>query len=95
LTPLGIHVMCVYPGVVRTEMFTPEVIARMPKEAEKQFLDPPVFTAQVLRALERGQFEVTVPGFIRLGYLVRLLFPRMFRRQTEKIRLPRIPDLTT
>src|SRR5207247_6377619 len=33
LAPLGIHVMTVYPALVRTEMFTPEVMARMPRGA--------------------------------------------------------------
>jgi uncharacterized protein len=95
LSPLGIHVMAVYPGVVRTEMFTPEVIARMPKEAQGQFLEPAAFTAQLLRALERGQFEVTIPRFIKIAYVMRELFPRLYRRQTARIRLPMLPDLGT
>src|SRR5439155_15303288 len=49
LAPLGIHVMTVYPALVRTEMFTPEVIARMPKGAGVTFLEPAVFSRHVLR----------------------------------------------
>src|SRR5213079_800855 len=63
LAPLGIHVMTVYPALVRTEMFTPEVMARMPRGAERTFLEPREFSRRVLRALERGKYEVTVPGY--------------------------------
>src|SRR5439155_996592 len=44
LAPLGIHVMTVHPALVRTEMFTPEVMARMPRGAERTFLEPPEFS---------------------------------------------------
>src|SRR2546425_1068256 len=47
LAPLGIHVMTVYPALVRTEMFTPEVMARMPRGAERTFLEPPEFSRRV------------------------------------------------
>jgi len=94
LTPLGIHVMVVYPALVRTEMFTPEVLARMPKQALRTFLEPPAFSRQVLRALERGQFEVTVPRYVGLVYAIRALLPALHRRIITRIRLPVLPDLT-
>lgn len=93
--PLGIHVMCVYPAVVRTEMFTPEVMARMPARVKGSFIDVEQFCEEVLAALRRGQYEVTVPGYVRIAYLMRLIAPRLFRRQTARLRLPVIPDLTT
>src|SRR5437870_8468954 len=71
LAPLGIHVMTVYPALVRTEMFTPEVIARMPKGAARSFLQPADFSRRVLRGLERGKHEDTVAGYIGIGYVVR------------------------
>ena len=46
LAPLGIHVMTVYPALVRTEMFTPDVLARMPERVKRTFIEPPVFTAR-------------------------------------------------
>src|SRR5213593_4845417 len=70
LAPLGIHVMTVYPALVRTE-----VMARMPRGAERTFLEPPEFSRRVLRALERGKYEVTVPRYIGIGYAVRVLLP--------------------
>ena len=90
LAPLGIHVMAVYPALVRTEMFTPAVLARMP---ERTFLEPPEFSRRVLRALERGRYEVTVPRYIGIAYVVRVLLPGLFRRMTARARLPVLPDL--
>ncbi|HLY39194.1 MAG TPA: SDR family NAD(P)-dependent oxidoreductase [Candidatus Binatia bacterium] len=94
LAPLGIHVMTVYPALVRTEMFTPEVMARMPRGAERSFLTPADFSHRVLRALARGKYEVTVPSYIGIAYLIRALIPGPFRRMTARARLPVLPDLT-
>jgi short-subunit dehydrogenase len=93
--PLGIHVMTVYPALVRTEMFTDAVIARMPERAKRTFMDAPDFTREVLRALGRGRYEVTVPRYVTIAYLMRAAFPSWHRRMTAKLRLPVLPDLTT
>jgi 3-oxoacyl-[acyl-carrier protein] reductase len=93
LAPLGIHVMTVYPALVRTEMFTPEVLARMPERATRTFLEPPEFTREVLRALARGRWEVTVPRYVGIAYLLRALLPGVHRRTINRLRLPVLPDL--
>jgi short-subunit dehydrogenase len=93
--PLGIHVMTVYPALVRTEMFTPDVLARMPPSALRTFLDAPVFVRRVLRALARGQYEVTVPRYVGISYLMRTVLPALHRRIMARIRLPVLPDLTS
>ena len=93
LAPLGIHVMTVYPALVRTEMFTPDVLARMPPSALRSFVEPPAFSAAVLRALGRGRHEVTVPGYVGIAYVVRALLPGFHRWMTARIRLPVLPDL--
>jgi hypothetical protein len=67
----------------------------MPKSAERTFIDPPAFSRAVLRALARGQYEVTVPRYVGIAYLVRLLLPRVHRRMLARMRLPMLPDLTT
>src|SRR6058998_4216989 len=95
LAPLGIHVMVVYPALVRTEMFTPEVLARMPARVQRTFIDSPEFSRAVLRALERGKYEVTVPRYVAIAYAIRTLLPRVHRRMTARIRLPMLPDLGT
>jgi short-subunit dehydrogenase len=94
LDPLGIHVLCVYPALVRTEMFDAATLARMPERVKANFIDVDRFCADVLEALARGAYEVTVPRYVGVAYLVRLLLPRTFRRQTAKLRLPALPDLT-
>jgi hypothetical protein len=55
-------------------MFTPDVLARMPERVKGSFVDVDVFCAQVLAALERGAYEVTVPAYVRIAYAMRLLF---------------------
>ena len=93
LAPLGIHVMTVYPALVRTEMFTPAVLARMP-ERSIAFLEPAVLSHEVLRALARGRHEVTVPRWVAVAYVLRVLLPRLHRRMTARIRLSVLRDLT-
>ncbi len=95
LAPLGIRVMTVYPALVRTEMFTPEILARMPPTAHRSFVEPDVFSAAVLRALAAGRREVTVPRYVGIAYAIRALFPSFHRRMTARIRLPVLGDLTT
>jgi short-subunit dehydrogenase len=93
--PLGIHVVTVYPALVRTEMFTPDVLARMPERVKRTFIEPAEFTRAVLGGLARGAHDVTVPRYVEIAYLMRLLLPRAFRRMTRDLRLPALPDLTT
>ena len=95
LAPLGIHVLTVYPALVRTEMFTPDVLARMPERVKRTFIEPADLTRGVFRGLARGAHEVTVPRYVEMGYLMRLLLPRWFRRMTADLRLPSLPDLTS
>ena len=95
LEPLGIRVLAVYPGLVRTEMITPAVLARMPGRVATTAIEPADVSRAVLRALERGRREVTVPGWMAMAYAVRALFPGLHQRMTARVRLPAIPDLTS
>ncbi len=95
LGPLGIHVTTVYPALVRTEMFTPDVLARMPERVKRTFIEPAALSAAVFRGLARGAHEITAPGYVGIAYVVRVLFPRYFRRTTASLRLPALPDLTS
>jgi hypothetical protein len=74
-------------------MFTPEILARMPERATRTFIDPPEFCAAVLRALERGKHEVTVPSYVGIAYVLRALLPALHRRIMRNLRLPVLPDL--
>lgn len=93
--PLGIHVLCVHPALVRTEMFDEATMARLPAGIASSFISVDQFCAGVLDALARGAYEVTVPRHVGVVYLARLLLPSFFRRQTARFRLPRLPDLTS
>jgi short-subunit dehydrogenase len=95
LEPLGIRVLAVFPGLVRTEMITPAVLARMPERVGTTAIEPAEVSRVVLRALERERREVTVPGWMAMAYAVRALFPGLHHRLTARVRLPAIGDLTT
>ncbi len=95
LEPLGIRVLAVHPGLVRTDMITPAVLARMPERVATTAIEPADVSRAVLRALERGRREVTVPGWMAMAYAVRTLFPGLHHRMTARVRLPAIPDLTS
>jgi short-subunit dehydrogenase len=94
LEPLGIRVLTVYPGLVRTEMITPAVLARLPERVGGTAIEPADVSRVVLRALERGRREVTVPGWMAMAYAVRALFPGLHHRLTARVRLPALGDLT-
>lgn len=93
LAPLGIHVLTAYPALVRTEMFTPDILGRMPPRLLRTFVEAATFTRAVVRGLERGAFEVTWPWHVRLAYVLRALVPGLHRRITAQLRLPVLPDL--
>lgn len=92
LEPYGIHVLAVHPGLVRTEMFTPEEMARMPKGSEKRFLEPDDFVRQMLSALENAEISVVIPRPYRIAVLIKALLPRLGGRTTAKQRLAVLPD---
>jgi short-subunit dehydrogenase len=58
LAVLGIHVLTVYPALVRTEMFTPEVLARMP---------PRVLDFDIKLIVEKVEDEDTVAALLDRG----------------------------
>ncbi len=92
--PLGIHVLCVHPVLVRTEMFSPEILARMPRASLRSFIEPADFAERSLRALARGETDVVIPR--RFGWVPVLhsLFPRWVGRGVARVKLASLPDLT-
>ena len=91
--PLGIHVMCVYPVLVRTEMFTQEVLERMPKETGKRFIEADRFVAETLKALEHGEHHVVVPRSYRGVVVLKTLFPKLMGRKIGAVKLRDLTDL--
>jgi short-subunit dehydrogenase len=93
VAPLGIHVLAVHPVLVATEMFTPEVMARMPKGTEKRFVTAEVFAAETLAALARRERSVVIPRGYRWVVRLRALAPERFDRIVARTRLSTLPDV--
>src|SRR5262245_1252322 len=92
LEPRGVHVLTVHPVLVRTEMFTPEVMERMPKGSEQRFVSAEAFAEETLAALARGERSAVVPRAYRWVLRLRALAPRRFDRFVARSRLAALPD---
>ena len=75
-------------------MFDEATLARMPERAKRTFIEVEPFCEEVFAALARGAYEVTIPRYVGVAYVMRALAPRVLRRQMVQIRLPVLPDLT-
>ena len=80
----GVHVLTVCPGAIDTPFFDDEALARMPAVAKRSMIGPARGVDATLAALARGRHEVTVPGSIAAGYVVRAVAPEFMRRQVKK-----------
>jgi short-subunit dehydrogenase len=76
---LGVHVLTVCPGVIRTAFFDGEALERMPAAARRQMVEPDGLVEAILGALRSGRRELTYPRMLAGAYAVRALFPRFFR----------------
>jgi short-subunit dehydrogenase len=94
LAPLGVHVLAVHPVLVSTEMFTPEVLARMPAGSEKRFISAEAFAEETLSALARRERSVVIPRRYRWVVRLRALAPERFDRIVARTRLAALPDVT-
>lgn len=91
--PLGIHVMCVYPVMVRTEMFSPEVMSRMPAGSEKRFIEAEEFVSETINGLQRGERHIVVPRKYKAVVFLRTLFPRLIGNKVASVRLKALHDV--
>jgi len=80
----GVHVLTVCPGTIDTPFFDAEALERMPAVARRTMIRPARVVDAVIDALARDRHEVTVPGFLRVGYLARALAPGFTRRNTKR-----------
>jgi uncharacterized protein len=80
----GVHVLTVCPGAIDTPFFDEEALSRMPAVAKRSMIQADRVVDATLAALARGRHEVTVPGSIAVGYVVRALAPEFMRRQVKK-----------
>jgi short-subunit dehydrogenase len=93
LAPLGIRVLVVHPVLVETEMFTPAVMARMPKGSERRFVSAGRFARETLAALDRGERERVIPRGYRWVLRLRALAPGRFDRIVARTRLAALPEV--
>ena len=84
LEDAGIHVLTVCPGTINTPFFDAEALERMPPVSKRMMIQPELVIDAIVDALARGKHEITVPRFIAMGYLVRLLAPEFMRRNTKR-----------
>jgi short-subunit dehydrogenase len=85
---LGVHVLTVCPGVIRTPFFDQEALARMPAAARRQMVEPERLVEAILAALRKGKRGLTYPRGLAGAYAVRALFPRFFRWGVKRAALP-------
>jgi 3-oxoacyl-[acyl-carrier protein] reductase len=81
----GVHVMTVYPGVVDTPFFDAEMLARMPAGPRRSMVEPEALVDAIFQALAKGKRELTYPGNMAMGYVVRALAPEFLRRQVKRV----------
>jgi short-subunit dehydrogenase len=77
----------VCPGVIRTPFFDAEALERMPPVARRQFVEPEKLVDAIIRALARGDHELTYPRSLAVAYLVKALAPGFMRRQVKRATL--------
>jgi len=85
---LGVHVLTVCPGVIRTPFFDAEALERMPASARRGMRDPEDLVDAMLRALARGRRSLTWPRAFAGAYLVKALAPGFFRAGVKRFALP-------
>lgn len=84
LIDADIHVLTVYPGVIRTPFFDEEALARMPPVAKRQIREPQRLVEAIVHALARGKHELTYPRGIAAAYVARAIAAEFTRRQVKR-----------
>ena len=74
-------------------MFTPQVMARMPKETAKRFMAVDLFVAETLKAMERGDHHLVLPKRYRGVVILKNLFPKLMARKVGSVRLEPLDDV--
>lgn len=83
---MGILVLCVHTTLVRTEMFTPEVLAQMPCRYGK-FIDADEFARRTLNALAKGRVEAIIPFHMLGPIILNTLFPQWMGKLVGRVKL--------
>jgi short-subunit dehydrogenase len=86
----GVHVLTVCPGVIRTPFFDDEALKRMPPVTRRQWIEPEVLVAAIIKALAKGKHELTYPRGLAVAYVVRAIAPGFMRSQVKRVTLDAI-----
>lgn len=81
----GVHVLTVYPGVVRTPFHTDQMLKDMPEKTRNSMVDPDGLVDAIFAALAKGDRELTYPGGLAAGFVVRALAPGFLRKQVLRV----------
>ncbi len=81
----GVHLMTVFPGVIRTPFFTPRMLRDMPAKTRDSMAEPEALVDAIFDALAKGKREVTFPSGLSAGYVVKALAPGFLRNQVLRV----------
>ncbi len=76
----GVGITLVNPGVIDTPFFDHESFAAFPAHARARAIPAAAVSAAIIRAVRRGDAEVTIPRSYALGTLLKTVAPGFFRR---------------
>ncbi len=83
----GVHVLSVFPGAIRTPFFDARALERLPQAARRRMAEPGDLVSAIVRALARGDRELTFPRSIAPAYAIRALAPGLFRGLVKRATL--------
>ena len=81
----GVHLLTVYPGVVQTPFHNAQMLEDMPEKTRRSMVKPEGLVDAIFGALAKGKRELTYPGGIAAGYVVRALAPGFLRQQVMRV----------
>jgi short-subunit dehydrogenase len=80
----GVHVLTVCPGAIRTPFFGEQDLAQLAPATRRSMVEPEGLVDAIVKALARGEREITHPRGIATAYLVRAVAPGFLRRQVKR-----------
>lgn len=81
----GVHLLTVHPGVVRTPFFSEHMLSGMSEKTRNSMVEPEKVVDAIFDALAQGKRELTYPGGLSAGYIVKALAPNFLRKQVLRV----------
>jgi short-subunit dehydrogenase len=88
----GVQVTLVCPGFVRTDIARNALVGdgstqQRQDKATEQGMDPDLFARKMLRAVEKGKWEVNIGGRETSGAFLKRFFPKLLHRVVLRSRV--------